>query len=112
MVTSVHNRVHRIRQTTSPKQWHYVPSEQNPADLVTRSVTALQLMDSMWFKCPDFLNKPPEPEACELFELIDPEMDVEVRPQVTALATQIEAGGLTSKRFERFSTWDSLLRAV
>lgn len=36
----VHNRVHRIRQTTSPEQWHYVSSEQNPADLATRSIPA------------------------------------------------------------------------
>lgn len=43
----VHNRVHRIRQSTSPEQWHYVISEQNPADLATRSVPASQLMDTM-----------------------------------------------------------------
>lgn len=108
----VHNRVHRIRQATSPDQWHYVPSEQNPADLATRSVAASQLMDTMWFKGPDFLYKPPEKEKREHFELIDPETDVEVRPQVTALATHLETKRLTSERFQRFSTWKSLLRAV
>ena len=45
-------------------------------------------------------------------ELIEPETDVDVRPQVTALATHIEAKPLTSERFMRFSTWNSLLRAV
>ncbi|XP_051816711.1 uncharacterized protein LOC127537707 [Acanthochromis polyacanthus] len=108
----VHNRVHRIRQTTSPEQWHYVPSEQNPADLATRSVSASQLMDTRWFKGPDFLYKPPEPEVHALFELVDPEKDVEVRPQVTAFATCVKTRRLTSERFQRFSTWDSLLRAV
>lgn len=29
----VHNRVHRIWQSTSPQQWRYVPTDQNPADL-------------------------------------------------------------------------------
>ena len=106
------NRVHRIRQTTSPEQWHYVPSEQNPADLATRSVVASQLMDSMWFKGPGFLHKLPKPDTHEHFELIEPEVDVEVRPQVTALATHIEVKPLTSERFQRFSTWNSLLRAV
>ncbi|XP_039658089.1 uncharacterized protein LOC120560045 [Perca fluviatilis] len=108
----VHNRVHRIRQTTSPEQWHYVPSEQNPADLATRSVAASQLMDTMWFKGPDFLYKPPTPEVREHFELINPEMDVEIKPQVTALATHTEAKRLTAERYQCFSTWKSLLRAV
>ena len=77
----VHNRVHRIRQTTSPEQWDYVPSEQNPADLATRSVAASQLIDTMWFKGPDFLYRPPKPETHEHFELLEPETDVDVRPQ-------------------------------
>lgn len=108
----VHNRVHRIRQTTSPEQWHYVPSEQNPADLPTRSVAASQLMDTIWFKGPDFLYKLPETEKRQHFELIDPEMDVEIRSQVTALVTRLGTKGLTLERFRRFSTWKSLERAI
>ncbi|KAL0970460.1 hypothetical protein UPYG_G00242280 [Umbra pygmaea] len=108
----VHNRVHRICQTTSPEQWHYIPSDQNPADLATRSVAASQLMDTMWFKGPDFLHKPSKPEMCEHFELINPEMDVEIKPQVTTLTTHTEAKLLTSERYQCFSTWKSLLRAV
>lgn len=107
----VHNRVHRIRQTTTPEQWHYVISEQNPADLATRSVPASQLMDTMWFKGPDFLYKPIEPETFEPFDLIHPERDNEIR-QVTTLATNIQEKGLTSERFHRFSTWNSLVRAL
>ncbi|XP_030634971.1 rho GTPase-activating protein 40 [Chanos chanos] len=108
----VHNRVHRIHQTTSPEQWRYVPSEQNPADLATRSVPASRLMDTMWFKEPNFLYKPPEPEVHKLFELIDPEMDEEVRLQASTFATHVEARRLTSERFQCFSTWNSLLRAI
>lgn len=75
----VHNQVHRIRQSTSPEQCHYVISEQNPADLATRSVPASQLMDTIWFKGPDFLYILPEPETHESFELIKPEVDPEIR---------------------------------
>ncbi|XP_037115370.1 uncharacterized protein LOC119127506 [Syngnathus acus] len=108
----VHNRVHRIRQTTSPEQWHYVPSEHNTADLATRSVPASQLMDTMWFVGPDFLHKTPKLDTHIQFDLIEPGKDVEVRPQVTALLTHIETKPLTSSRFQRFSKWSSLLRAV
>lgn len=43
---------------------------------------------------------------------MDPETDVDVRPQLTTLATCISECKLTSERFQRFSTWESLLRAV
>ena len=66
----------------------------------------------MWFKEPDFLYRPPKPETHEHFELLEPETAVDVRPQVTVLATHIEANPLTSERFKRFSAWNSLLRAV
>lgn len=108
----VHNRVHRIRKTTSPQQWHYVPTGQNPADLATRSVPASQLTNSMWFTGPEFLHKPFLAEAQEIFKLVDPETDPDVRPQLTTLATCINECELTSGRFQRFSTWGSLLRAV
>nr|XP_054587010.1 uncharacterized protein LOC129152514 [Nothobranchius furzeri] len=107
----VHNRVHRIRQSTSPEQWHYVTSEQNPADLATRSVPASQLMDTMWFKGPDFLYKLQEPETHESFELVEPEVDFEIR-QVGTFITQTKKSGLTPERFQRFSSWTSLVRAI
>lgn len=46
----VHNRVHRLRHSTSHEQSHYVTSEKNPADLATRSIPESQLMDTMWFR--------------------------------------------------------------
>lgn len=35
-----------------------------------------------------------------------------MRPQLTTLATHVSDGELTSERFQRFSTWESLLRGV
>lgn len=107
----VHNRVHRIHQT-SPEQWHYVPPEQNPADLATRSVAASHLMDTRWFKGPEFRHKPSKPDMHEQFELIEPDKDVNIRTEVNVLATRIEAKVLTSERFQRFSTWKALVRAI
>ncbi|XP_037305223.2 uncharacterized protein LOC119194863 [Pungitius pungitius] len=69
-------------------------------------------MNTMWFTGPEFLHKPPKPDIDKSFELVDPESDVDVRPQLTTLATHISEGKLTTERFQRFSTWDSLLRSV
>ncbi|KAI4881114.1 hypothetical protein NFI96_016565, partial [Prochilodus magdalenae] len=100
----VHNRVHRIRQTTSPQQWHYIPTDQNPADLATRSVPASQLATTMWFTGPEFLYKPRQPEKHESFQLVDPENDTDVRPQLTTLATHLSEG------LDVFGPWDVVTR--
>ncbi|XP_057704031.1 uncharacterized protein LOC130922855 isoform X1 [Corythoichthys intestinalis] len=107
----IHNRVHRIRKTTS-QLWHFVPTDQNPANLATRSVPVSRLVDTMWFTGPAFLHKPSQLATQETFELIESETDVDVRPQLTILATHVSDDELNSERFQRFSTWESLLRGV
>lgn len=37
------NRVQRIRKSTIPEQWKYVPTQKNPADLATRPIPAEKL---------------------------------------------------------------------
>ena len=52
----VGNRVAEIQQITSPAQWRHCVSENNPADLVTRGISAKELMQSnQWLHGPDFL---------------------------------------------------------
>lgn len=48
----VNNRVQRIRQSTTPAQWHYVPTDQNAADQGSRSVPASKLHNTSWFTGP------------------------------------------------------------
>ncbi|XP_067250257.1 uncharacterized protein [Chanodichthys erythropterus] len=109
----VNNRVQRIRQSTCPEQWKYVPTDQNPADQATRSVLAADLPHSMWLTGPKFLFTTTSPETdTSLFSMIDPEEDIEVRPQVTSCATHTSSKELDTKRFERFSSWRSLTRAI
>ncbi|XP_038062985.1 uncharacterized protein LOC119733659 [Patiria miniata] len=85
----VHNRVQRIRQTTQPDQWHY-------------------------FTGPAFLHKPGKADAenQDSLELVAPDSDAEIRPEVRSFITKTEERQLTPKRFEHFSTWKSLLRGV
>ncbi|XP_077080710.1 uncharacterized protein LOC143733040 [Siphateles boraxobius] len=109
----VHNRVERIRRFTQTHQWHYVPTHLNPADHATRSLPAEQLSNSTWISGPVFLSNSGKSQVqAELFDLVDPETDNELRPEVTTCATTISKDGLSSVRFERFSSWNVLLRAI
>ena len=37
--------------------WRHVPSKQNPADIVSRGSSALELAHTIWYTGPDFLYK-------------------------------------------------------
>ena len=45
----VANRVERIRKVSRPEQWNYVPTGLNPADIATRSVSAVVLTQTIRF---------------------------------------------------------------
>ncbi|XP_072171694.1 uncharacterized protein [Diadema setosum] len=54
--TFVGNRIAVIHEGSKPKQWRYVDTRQNPADDVSRGMTAEQLMNSdRWVNGPIFL---------------------------------------------------------
>ncbi|RXN11463.1 hypothetical protein ROHU_010601 [Labeo rohita] len=109
----VNNRVLRIRRRTHPRQWHYVASDQNPADHATRSVPAAYLKDTTWLTGPPFLSCPNQTYlASDPFDLVDPMTDIEVRPEVSALVTLTKDSQLGSECFKRFSNWKELLRAI
>lgn len=108
----VSNRVQRIRQATSPQQWKYVPSELNPADHGSRSVAAASLRDTNWLTGPGFLSGKPPADHQSPFNLVDPELDSEIRPQVTVLVIETTQPRLGTERFKRFSKWTSVVRAL
>ena len=111
--TYVSNRVARIRQSSEPNQWVYVPTEINPADHATRPVAAADLHNTSWLTGPAFLtgNHKPRTDASEV--VVDSACDPEVRPEVSTLHTEVETNTpLKPGRFERFSTWRRLLHAV
>eukprot|EP00079_Xenopus_tropicalis_P020479 XP_012811408.1 PREDICTED: uncharacterized protein LOC105946345 [Xenopus tropicalis] len=108
----VSNRILRIRRSTHPKQWHYVPSEKNPADHATRAVPAACLKQTSWFTGPSFLYSSEQNYPADGYELIDTTSDPEIRPQVSTLCTDTSSMHLGSHRFKRFSTWKSLVRSI
>ena len=46
--TYVANRINKIKQTTHPEQWFFVPGESNPADLLTTKKLPAQLDQNIW----------------------------------------------------------------
>ena len=60
----VSNRVERIRRASTPEQWRYVPTQQNPADLATWSVNAQSLNESIWLRGPHFSTSMTTPSTC------------------------------------------------
>ncbi len=110
----VNNRVQRIKQFTKPEQWHYVPSDENPGDHGSRSVPASKLLTTTWLIGPPFLHgelfwAPEEPIS---FELVHPNDDKEIRPEVNTLSTSVSENNLSSNRWENFSRWKSAVKAV
>ncbi|XP_034076932.1 uncharacterized protein LOC117549272 [Gymnodraco acuticeps] len=110
----VNNRVQQIRQSSAPEQWQYVSTDHNPADHGTRSVPASLLGSTTWLTGPAFLRNPssPKPERQEIYDLVDSISDSEVRPQVVVNITNIKKDTLNTARFERFSDFDTLIKAV
>lgn len=55
--TFIRKRVSEIKQLTASYQWRYCPTNTNPADLLTRGITADAFMDnSLWKKGPAWLT--------------------------------------------------------
>ena len=53
----VSHRVTEIRQLSSTATWKYCPTEENPADLLTRGITVAQIQSSLlWHHGPQWLT--------------------------------------------------------
>lgn len=111
----ISNRVERIRRASTPEQWHYVPTQQNPADLATRCVNTQSLNESMRHSGPSFLHQHDDslnvPSGCEAKQ--PTEANPEVRLFIQVLATQVPPNtALCTSHFSRFSKWITLIKAV
>lgn len=55
--TFVVNRVASIKRKTKPKDWRYINTKLNPADVISRGILPDKLLESnSWWEGPDFLK--------------------------------------------------------
>lgn len=112
--TYVSNRVARIRQITSPEQWKYVSTNNNPADVATRTIHVSDLKNSMWLKGPPYILIGEDSSEENLYDLQNPDSDKEVRPLVTCLKISHASSNLSlgSQRFSEFLDWKKLIETI
>jgi hypothetical protein len=105
----VANRVHFIRERTEPEQWHYVESENNPADHTSRGLNVSQLISSNWFVGPSFLWE-------SQLDWMEPTIDLDLAdPEIRtncATNTVAKEDYTLLKRLEHFSDWHRAVVAI
>ncbi|KAK3107563.1 hypothetical protein FSP39_017358 [Pinctada imbricata] len=92
-----------------------IATDQNPADQATRKFKACNLPNSLWIREPEFLyeNEKASFHDGQTFSLVDTDADKEVKQEVTSAKSVVQPKArLGCERFERFSSWHSLVRAL
>ena len=113
----VANRVGRIHGATDPAQWRHVPSKENPADLLSRGLTATQLSQSgQWWHGPEFLLQDSDSWPVGTGQsLTTDEAKKETRSKaeksrVTMPEVYLTSSAVDSLCPERYSSYERLLR--
>ena len=106
----VSNRISFIHRSTMPSQWHHIPGNQNPADLLIRDITVPQ-MNSTWFYGPEFLHahKSSWPFTKDTFAI--PVGDPELKKSIISHYIRIDDHPL-KKILQFYSDWTRLLRGL
>ena len=108
----VANRLQTIRKMSNPRQWKYIDTSKNPADLSTRRLNA-ESLGSTWLTGPSFLRDRNGIVEDEEEEIPLNEDDPEVRKDIVSVKTQTsEHRSLGADRFSRFSSLHSLQCAI
>nr|XP_047143003.1 uncharacterized protein LOC100203511 [Hydra vulgaris] len=107
----VANRVGFIQSKTELKQWRYIPTKTNVADLLTRGTTVKELESNyVWWHGPSFLNSLEEKWPQNHIEVTQ-EASIEVKKNSVlmnfALSTEVTKQLLD---INKFSCWKKLVR--
>lgn len=113
--TFVANRITTIRNASSPSQWNYVDTKQNPADDASRGLQGDAFLNSeRWLNGPEFLWQPKEtwpqrPPGLERFNEDDPE---EKREKRSLAINSKEPDDILQRLVVQVSSWYRLKKFV
>ncbi|XP_067946430.1 uncharacterized protein [Watersipora subatra] len=107
------NRVEVIRKNSKVEHWFHVPGKENPADILSRGASLLELLQSTWWSGPEFLRNLDiavyldDKTGNETTAINDPE----IKKPKNILSTNINIDSLVPC-FEKFSSWSRLVKAI
>ena len=107
--TFVHNRVKEIRSMTKGCTWRFIPGKYNPADLPSRGCSPAQLLDSKWWRGPQWLYGPELSWPLEDGNLDEQEVMSEMKKGTVTQMVNVSS----SFKFERFfATYTKIVRFI
>ena len=105
----VANRLGFIHTHTMVDQWRHVSGKENIADIASRGCLVSELLQSKWFKGPDFLWSTELPSSkTDVFGILDSDPEVK---QVQSFATNASSV-FDVERFSHISCWKRLKKVV
>ena len=104
----VSRRVHIIQKLTNSKNWKYVSTAENPADLASRSCKPEELSASNWFTGPQFLWSPQITDDIPKLPDALPEQVIDV----ATLHNTVCELSLTYKLSTNVSSWSKIINVT
>ncbi|XP_040072864.1 uncharacterized protein LOC120844915 [Ixodes scapularis] len=104
--TFVANRVRKIQNNMPTARWRYCPGKENPADCLTRGLSASNLeSNNLWWTGPSWLKKPsPEwPQAQPERDDLDDMEDNDIKTNVLQVTTAVDDPVLDLQRYSELS---------
>ncbi|XP_077968809.1 uncharacterized protein LOC120340131 [Styela clava] len=112
----VGNRLSVIHEHSKPKQWRYVGTKENPADLASRGVMPEKLSKcDLWFQGPEFLGKSEDywPERPKVLPMSEDNCEIKKTHQMFAITQEtIEKTPVFFTLLKRYSSWRKLQKSV
>ena len=107
----VANRVREICRLTDPTCWYHCPGESNPADLVTRGISASKLVSSsLWLKGPEWLSH--SDIETVLVTSVGLDMSICEDEKLDVSLVSVDCAYECPFSFERWSSFDKTVRIV
>ena len=108
----VANRVHRIRNNSSPDNWNYIESAKNPADVASRGLCASEKERiGLWLNGPKVLMDDPVSVSTEQGFFLD-EADIELKKVFLVKNDLCLRDDIFEDLYLRVSSWIKIKRVV